>query len=286
MELRQRTSSTLATAALALMALGGCSDSTGVGAGEQVSLNFRVGLPGSGAALSSAAGPAAVGPSTVAGPPMTLEGTNGTLTIDEILIIINEVELHRADPSCDSSSGSSDDSLGSLDDCDEFEAGPRFLDLPLDGEPIEAVTAVIPAGVYKELDFEIEDLEDDETGPGQAALIAALRSEILQQVSDWPRKASAMVTGTFQPTSGDPVDFRVFLEAEVEIEFPLIPNLVIDDAGGSNRDLTVDVRPDIWFSNPDGSLVELQLYDYDTTGQLLEFEVEMEDGFTEIEYDD
>jgi hypothetical protein len=33
-------------------------------------------------------------------------------------------------------------------------------------------------------------------------------------------------------------------------------------------------------------VVELQLHDYDATGELLELEVEMEHGFTEIEFDD
>jgi hypothetical protein len=210
---------------------------------------------------------------------MVLAGTNGTLTLDEIRIIINEVELKRADPSCDSVGVSGSD-------CGEFEAGPRFLDLPLDGQPIEAVTALIPPGNYKELDFEIEDLEDDEGDPTEAALIAAVRAEVLAEIPDWPRKASALVTGSFAPAAGGSIDFRVFLEAEIEIEFELIPNLVIDDARTASRDVTVDVSPQIWFTNPDGTVLELQDYDFDVTGQLLEFEVEMEDGFTEIEFDD
>ncbi len=258
--------------AAGLVASSACSDSVGVGGvGQQVSLNFRV--AGNGPAASSVAGPA-----LVAGPPMMLNGTNGTLTLDEIRIIINEVELHREGPACDSIEAGGGD-------CGEFEAPPRFLDLPLDGDPIEAVTALIPGGTYDRLDFEIEDLEDDETDPTEAALIAAVRSEILSEISDWPRKASAMVAGSFAPTAGGSIDFRVFLDAEIEIELDLIPNLVVDD-GGASRDLTVDVAPEIWFSNPDGSVVALHLYDYDLTGELLEFEVEMEDGFTEVEYDD
>ncbi len=43
------------------------------------------------------------------------------------------------------------------------------------------------------------------------------------------------------------------------------------------------MRPDIWFMRSDGSVLPLHLYDYGQTGQLLEFEVEMEEGFTEIE---
>jgi hypothetical protein len=48
----------------------------------------------------------------------------------------------------------------------------------------------------------------------------------------------------------------------------------------------VDVSPAAWFTNPDGTVIELQLFDYDATGELLELEVEMERGFTEIELDD
>jgi hypothetical protein len=273
--------------ALGLLVLAACGDSTGVGGvGEEVSLSFRVSGAGAPAAVGAVAAP--VGLAAVAGAPMVLSGSNGTLTLDEIRIIIDEVELELADDDSCGTSGSSGDDSGddSSDDCAEFEVGPRFLDLPLDGDPVEAVTATIPAGVYSELEFEIEDLEDDEGDASKAAAIAALRAEILSEFPDWPRKASALVVGTFQPTEGDPLDFRVYMEAEVEIEMDLIPNLVVDDSGTTSRDLTVDVSPAAWFTNPDGTVIELQLFDYDATGELLELEVEMERGFTEIELDD
>ena len=264
-----------ALAGLVLAAAAACSDTTGPAGFQSVSVNFRV--SGSGPA---AAGPSrASGPMLVAGPPLVLSGTNGTLTIDEIRVIINEVELHPSDGSCDAVEVSGDD-------CPEFEAPPRFLDLPLDGNPIGAVTALIPAGRYKRLDFEIEDLEDDESDPAEAAGIAAVRSVILAEFWDWPRKASALVAGSFTPAGGSPEDFRVFLDAEIEIEMDLVPNLVIDDQGGPSRDITVNVAPQIWFLRPDGTVLDLRQYDYDQTRQLLEFEVEMEDGFTEIEFDD
>ena len=46
---------------------------------ENVSLNFRVQGP------SPAAAPALAGPQLVAGPPLALDGTNGSLRIDEVL---------------------------------------------------------------------------------------------------------------------------------------------------------------------------------------------------------
>jgi hypothetical protein len=266
-------------AAPLLAAIVACNDGTSVRGPLPLSLNFRVTGPPSLASGPEAGGPARVsGPLAVAGPPLILDGTNGTLTIDEIRLIINEVELEPADGSCDSVEDASDDP-----DCPEFEAPPRFLDLPLDGEPIDAVTALIPPGTYKALDFEVEDLEDDEGNLEEAAAIDDLRTQIMAEIGDWPLEASALVAGSFAPTSGGSVGFRVFLKAEIEVEMALVPNLVVADDGSANRELTVDIRPDIWFGRADGSLLPLHLYDYDTTGELLEFDVEMEDGFTEIE---
>jgi len=259
------------------LAAAACGDSTGVGRPGVVSVDFRV--SGSGGVVAAAPGPTtATAPQRVAGPPLVIAGTNGTLTIDEILIIIDEVELHRADGSCD------DD--GPLDDdCGDFETPPRFLDLPLDGEPLAGVTTTLPAGAYKSLDFEVEDLEDDESDPAKAAAIEAVRAQILAIVPDWPRKASTLVTGSFAPSAGGSIDFRVFLEAEIEVELDLVPTLVVSEDGEVSRDITVDVAPEIWFRRADGSVLPLHLYDYDQTNQLLEFELEMEDGFTEIEFD-
>ena len=259
---------------LGLVGAVACGDSTGVEGPQNVTVNFRV-TDGS---APMATGPA-VGPALVGGP-LEIAGSNGTVSLDEIHIIINEVELKPADGSCDAVEISS-----SSDDCPEFEAPPRFLDLPLDGTPVDAVTAAIPTGTYKELDFEIEDLEDDEDEPGMAAQIEMVRSQILTQFSNWPRKASALIVGSFQPVGGTAEAFEVYIDAEIEIEFELVPNLVIADDGAASRSLTVDVRPEIWFLNPDGSVLDLRAWDYDSTQRLLEIEVEMEESFTEIEID-
>ncbi len=270
---RMQWASRAAVAGLVLAATGACSDSTGPAGFQSVTLNFRVD-----GAAGAAPGPSRVsGPARVAGPPLVMQGTNGTLTIDEIRVIVAEVELEAEDGACDNSGPSSDD-------CPDFEAPPRFLDLPLDGQPIAAMTGLIPEGTYKELEFEIEDLEDDEQDPVLAAQIAALRAQILAEFPDWPRKASALVVGSFTPNGGSAERFRVFLEAEVEIEIDLVPPLVVS-AGGPSRELTVDVAPEIWFMLPDGRVMDLRQFDYDRTGQLLEFELEMENGFTEIEFD-
>ncbi len=261
----------------AVLALAACSDGTGVGA-HGVALNFQVAgapaspAPGTGGSMLGA-------PSRVAGPPLVLVGSNGTLTIDEIRIIVSEIEIESASGSCLGADDSSDD-VG--DGCEEFESGPRFLDLALDGAPVEVATDILPSGTYDELEFEIEDLEDDEDDSVEGALIAAVRAQIRAVVPDWPDEASALVTGSFTPTGDSPIDFRVFLKAEIEIEMELVPSLVVE-GGVANRALTVDIDTEIWFTEANGSVVDLSQYDYDATGQLLEFDVEMEDGFTKVE---
>ena len=50
--------------------------------------------------------------------------------------------------------------------------------------------------------------------------------------------------------------------------------------------VTVTVDPLAWFIRPDGTVLDLSQFDFDATGQVVEFEVEMEDGFTEIEFDE
>jgi len=256
----------------AVVAMAACGDSTGVDGPQNVSLNFRVTeAPAPTAAAQAVAGPARV---------VDVAGDNGTLTLNRILVVVNEVQLKPADGSCDLVTTSD-----TSDDCPEFEAPPRFLDLPLDGSPVAAVTAMIPAGTYKELDFEIEDLEDDEEEVGMAAAIEAVRTQILGEFPDWPRKASALILGTFQPVGGAAEDFRVYIDAEIEIEFELLPNLVVAADGSASRSLTVDIRPDIWFMNQDGTVRDLREFDYDLTQSLMELEVEMEEGFTKVEID-
>jgi hypothetical protein len=259
---------------LVTSALLACGDSMGVDDPGTVAVNFQVSTA-SGAA-QTVSGPALVnGPAAVAGPPLVLDGTNGTLTIDEIRLIVAEVELDGEDDACEAEGGG--------DDCAEVEAPPRFLDLPLDGSPVPAFSGVINPGTYYQLEFEVEDLEDDEEDAEFAAEIASLREEILAEFPDWPEEASALVVGSFESADGETsVSFRVFIEAEIEVERDLVPPLVVT-GDEVVPELFVDLRPDIWFGGSDGTVLELQAWDWDSTGEVLELEVEMEEGITEIE---
>lgn len=247
-------------------AAGACGDATGPSGADQL------------AAVRFAAVTPAPGEGTAQGGSLELTGSNGTLRIDEMHIIVAEFELKRAnDDLCE---GDADD-----DTCEEFTAPPAFVDVPLDGSGVLAVQHTVPADTYRELEFEIEDLDDDEDNPVVAQQIAALRTQIRAQFPDWPADASMLVIGSFTPTGGEPVPFRVYFEAEIEIEMDLVPPVVIDGSGGA-ASFTVRIDPGLLFRTSNGTVRNIAELDYTRTGQVVEFEVELENGISEIEFDD
>ena len=105
---------------LAPLALAGCSDSTGSAAPGQVQIRFGV-AQGARASLAPAAGPR-----FAAGTPLVVSGSNGTLTITDIKLVVSRFELRGTDGS---SCGATDDSAvradrsGGSDDGTEHQAG-------------------------------------------------------------------------------------------------------------------------------------------------------------------
>lgn len=270
-----------------LFTLAACDDaSVGPEAETNVAIRFATSTATSAAATAAAT---ATGTSTVPfasgdGHGLVIEGSNGTLTLTDVRLIVAEFELDRFGVSCDDS----DSGEGSVDDdgCEEFEAPPAFIDLPLNGAEALAVEQPVPVGEYDELEFEVEDLDDDEEeGSELRQQIEELRQAIREEFPDWPRDASILVTGEFAPTDGSPTPFRAYFEAEVEIEREIAPPLRVteDDTAPS---VTVRVDPAVWFRMPDGTVLDLRAFDFDATGEVFEFEVEFEDGVMELEWDD
>ena len=203
---------------------------------------------------------------------LLIEGSNGTLQIDDIRLIVAEFEMDPSDADDDST------------ELEEFESDPFFVDLPLGEETLSLANSQIQAGLYEELEFEVEDLDfDEEEGEEQQhqALVDSIRSEF----ADWPNEASMMVAGTFTPTGGDPQGFTVFAEAEIEIEREFNPPLEVTE-DNIQQVVSVRINPTRWFEQSDGSVLDLSQYDWDQHHQLLEFEAEFENGIEEIEVDD
>jgi hypothetical protein len=203
-----------------------------------------------------------------AGDTLVLTGSNGVLELTTVAFIVSELELD-----CD------DDRTGP---CADFEAPPAFVVLPLGTGTVDVTSRAIPAGTYDELEFEVEDLDvDDDDGPTKRAQIEDLFEEIRVTYPDFPAEASMVVEGAFTPTGGEAREFRVFFEAEVEVELDLMPPLTVAADGTGSHSLVVDVQPAHWFVRLDGTVRDLSQFE----GELIELEVEIEDGFVDVEFD-
>lgn len=284
--MKRRSISLFATVTLVL-ALGACGDSTSPGdTAGMTTVSFRASTAGA----SGSTAPGAVAPShadDADAATLGVDGSNGRLTLASVHLVVSEFELERADEAEDC------DEAGAEEACEEFEADPRFLELPLDGEDTVAVRQAVPAGSYDELEFEVEDLELEDDGDDEAGTIEAVLAEIEEQFPDWPREASLRLHGTFTPKDDagelqpdQARDFTVFFQAEVEIEKEFASPLEVTESSG---EVTVVVDPRLWFERGDGTVVDLSRLDFDPEagGPIPELEVEIEhevgEGFTEIE---
>lgn len=203
---------------------------------------------------------------------LLIEGTNGTLRIDDIQFIVEEFELEPSDANDDST------------ELEEFESKPFFVDLPLGEETLSLANSQIQAGFYEELEFNVENLDFEDEGEDDEEH-RALADSIRTEFSDWPDKASMVVVGSFTRVDGDPQPFKVYFDAEIEIEREFNPPLEVTE-DNIQQVVTVRINPIKWFERSDGSVFDLSQYDWDENQQLLEFEAEFENGVEEIEVDE
>jgi hypothetical protein len=80
-----------------------------------------------------------------------------------------------------------------------------------------------------------------------------------------------LVAGTFTPTGGQPVAFRRYVDAEIEVEIELNPALTV--GAGESRGVDVLLDPAAIFMNG-GRVIDLA-----QAGSELEIEVKVESGF-------
>lgn len=210
---------------------------------------------------------------------LILEGTNGTLRIDDVRFIVSEFELERGDDAVD------DDSVEA--EMEEFESKPFFVDLPLNDDVLSLANKDIPTGFYSELEFEVEDLdleEDDEESEYQA-----IADSINAVYPDWPEAASMVITGSFTPTDSASQSFKVFAQAEIEIEREFEPPMEVTE-DNVRKVVSVRIDPARWFEQSEGIVRDLTKDQWEEGQELMEFEAEFEDGTEEIEvendYDD
>lgn len=202
---------------------------------------------------------------------LIIEGTNGTLRINDIRFIVAEFELDPSDVDEDST------------EIEEFESNPFFVDLPLGEDTLGLANSDIQAGFYEELEFEVENLDFDEEE--EDAEHQALADSIRSEFADWPNEASMVLLGTFTPSDGDQKSFKVFAEAEIEVELEFDPPLEVTE-DNMQQVVLIQINPARWFERSDGTVLDLTDYDWDQHQQLLEFEAEFENGVEKIEVDE
>lgn len=259
-------------------AVAACSDTAGLDGGGLVGIRFST---------APAPSAAATGADAVLAAGIDLPGTNGTLTLDDVRLIIREFELDLVDDHCGDDSegpgvtGSSNDND---DDCEKFKAPPAFVNLPLEGDGARIVEQQVPPGLYDELELEVKEVEDEpDDDDSRDQKMVELLASIRLQYPEWPRTASLRVEGTFTPTGGAPRPFTAYFEAEIEIELEFHPPLLI--GSDDSAIVTVEVDPALWFRLSDNRVVDLSAYDYATTGRVSEFEIELEKGFTRTRFE-
>lgn len=245
-----------APAAAFALALGfvACDDSTaGPSDGTQVTVAFRAASQ-SVADRGFAASPA--------------DNGAGTLTLESVWLVVDEFRLEGDAAACDGEDPAPD--------CGKFEAPPHLLAVPvLEGETVTVLEQRAPPGTFTWLKFETKAVTGD---PDVQAQIAA------EGITDWPSDASLLLTGVFTPEGvAQGLPFRAFFDAEVKVVLSLPHPLVLEDGIDDERFIFIEVDPLLWFTNGDGTLIDLAALDYDATGEVHKLEVKLEDGFTKIE---
>jgi hypothetical protein len=210
----------LGTAAVGVVILSACSDSTGASADPQVRFNLAT-SPAVAAAGVSASVAAAVAPVTIT------DGSN-TLVVEQVQVVLREIELERA--------GEDDCAVLGGDSCERLEAGPILLDLPLTPGAVGQFTVAVDTGHYDEVELEVHKASSSD----DAAFVAAH--------PDFEDR-SIRVTGSFNGQA-----FTFYSDLDVEQEIDLSPPLVVGEAGSA--DLTLFADLDSWFRDEAGALID------------------------------
>jgi len=182
-------------------------------------------------AFSARPAPAAAGAagitSMVAMGADTLLSVGDTLVIDTVEVVLRKIELKRVD-------GSACDTLmsdeGREDGCEEVEAGPVLVNLPLGDTAAQMFSVNIPVGSYDAVEFQVHVPSGDSRDQAFVAAHPAFTG------------SSIRVVGTF---NGKAFVFTSALTAEQELE--LSPPLTVSDTGASALTVRADVSK--WFLN-------------------------------------
>jgi hypothetical protein len=205
-----------------------CSDSSSPNGSSQGTMSFAAG--------SGPAPVASIAPS-YSSAPISVNGQ--TLVLSQVQIVLSEIELKQQEHTgvC----------TGEEPGCEEFEAGPVLIDLPLDGGVVTPLSTPVSAGTYSGAELKLDIPSEDD-----AATTAFLAAN-----PTWPADASVHAVGTFDANDGNgPQPFDVYIGGESELELGFNPPVVVDASGAFN--VTVAIDPSTWFVSA-GALIDPRL---------------------------
>lgn len=207
-------------AGLAVLGLtAACQQSTAPASAGQLKMAFSTRV------APSAAGSAGVTSNIVLGSD-TMVASSDTLVIDTVQIVLRKIELERVDGSaCDTVMSHEGD-----DGCEEVEAGPVLVNLPIGDTAAASFSVSIPVGSYEKIDFQVHAPTGD------------ARDQAFLTANPLFAGTSIRVVGTF---NGKAFVFTTALTAEQELE--LSPPLTVSDTSA----VALTIRADIskWFAN-------------------------------------
>jgi hypothetical protein len=226
-----RTSSALSLAALALLSACGGADSP-VSSDAAGSTSLSVSFAATGAASVNAAGNAVI-----------VGTANDTMVISKVQLVLEHVKLRKSGVSaCPDSMAPSTSRSRSSDDrgCSRLDLGPSLLDLPLSGTSTSPLAVTVPAGTYREIEFELEDVSTSSRSSQAEKDFLTAHPEF--------RDVSVRVTGTYKGTA-----FTFLSHAKAEVEFEFEPALVVQT--GVNDNVRIDLDLAAWFKTAAGAVI-------------------------------
>ncbi len=160
---------------------------------------------------------------------VTVTGGGNTVVITRAQVVLRDIELKQS-TSATCTPSKSDDG------CEEVKLGPVLVDLPLTAGVLSPLSADIPAGTYREIEFEIHKPGGDASDKAFSASNPAFAN------------ISVLVEGTY---NGKAFTFSSAVTQDMELEFN--PPIVVD-ATAKNITLQVDVAS--WFKGTVGTVID------------------------------
>jgi hypothetical protein len=158
-----------------------------------------------------------------------------SITISKVQVVLARIELSPSG-TCATTTGEND--------CDELQAGPVLLDLPVDGTTKVVLDGTVPAGTYSALQAKLDAVTADDDESGVDAFLKA-HPEF--------KGISVQVTGVFTDANSQTHNFTFTSGAEAELEASFQPPVTV---GASTSNLTINIDVASWFTDAAGKAID------------------------------